>query len=269
MDARSPSKVPAGSSVSDQDRLDSWKEIASYVKRQIRTVQRWEITEGLPIHRHQHSKHGSVYAYKSEIEVWWKARQGASKQRHPEPGQMPARSKALLKLLFPHSAIYALLVVALAFSVGKAKQMFLDRPAAASSRPVTLAVLPFQSISGSLADASTALDMTEEVITECKRSSAVHVVDQNLVMPFQNSVETPQQIAQLLHSDKVLSGTASRSGNGIHVAAQLIDSKSGHAIWSRRFEENSTDWLESEKDIASSIASDVENVVSGESHSLP
>ena len=53
------------------DRLDSWKEIAAYLKRSVRTVTRWEREEGLPIHRHLHSKSGSVYAYKGELDEWW------------------------------------------------------------------------------------------------------------------------------------------------------------------------------------------------------
>jgi Tol biopolymer transport system component len=53
------------------DRLDSWKEIAAYLKRSVRTVTRWEREEGLPIHRHLHSKSGSVYAYKAELDEWW------------------------------------------------------------------------------------------------------------------------------------------------------------------------------------------------------
>ncbi|MCU1257033.1 MAG: repeat-containing protein, partial [Candidatus Angelobacter sp.] len=36
------------------DRLDSWKEIASYLRRDVRTVQRWEKKEGLPVYRHLH-----------------------------------------------------------------------------------------------------------------------------------------------------------------------------------------------------------------------
>jgi hypothetical protein len=52
-------------------RLDSWKEIAAYLKRDIRTVQRWEENEGLPVHRHLHRRQGSVYAYKLELDAWW------------------------------------------------------------------------------------------------------------------------------------------------------------------------------------------------------
>ena len=50
--------------------LDSWKEIAAYLKRDESTVRRWE-EEGLPVHRRAHKKQASVYAYKSEIDAWW------------------------------------------------------------------------------------------------------------------------------------------------------------------------------------------------------
>jgi hypothetical protein len=52
------------------DRLDSWKEIASYLDREVRTAQRWEKRESLPVHRHLHHTTSSVYAYKTEIDKW-------------------------------------------------------------------------------------------------------------------------------------------------------------------------------------------------------
>jgi len=58
--------VPASS----EDRLDSWKEIAAYLNRGVRTVRRWEREEGLPVHRQVHRVLGSVYAFKSEIDAW-------------------------------------------------------------------------------------------------------------------------------------------------------------------------------------------------------
>ena len=53
------------------ERLESWKDIANYLKRGVTTVQRWEKQEGLPVHRHLHDKLGTVYAYKPEIDAWW------------------------------------------------------------------------------------------------------------------------------------------------------------------------------------------------------
>ena len=52
------------------DRLDSWKAIAAYLKRDVTTVQRWEKRERMPVHRHVHDKLGSVYAFRSELDAW-------------------------------------------------------------------------------------------------------------------------------------------------------------------------------------------------------
>src|SRR6478672_7125929 len=56
------------------DRLDSWKEIATYLGRGVRTVQRWEREEGLPVHRLAHEKRGNVYARREELAAWWESR---------------------------------------------------------------------------------------------------------------------------------------------------------------------------------------------------
>jgi hypothetical protein len=56
------------------NRLDSWKEIAVYLDREVRTVQRWEKREHLPVHRHLHRKIGSIFAFKHEIDSWRKSR---------------------------------------------------------------------------------------------------------------------------------------------------------------------------------------------------
>jgi len=53
-----------------RDRLESWKEIAAYLNRSERTVRRWEERESLPVHRLQHEKRGSVYAYTWELDAW-------------------------------------------------------------------------------------------------------------------------------------------------------------------------------------------------------
>ena len=57
--------------------LESWKEIAAYLKRDVSTLKRWEKSEGLPVHRHLHQTRSSVYAYPSELDGWWARRQPA------------------------------------------------------------------------------------------------------------------------------------------------------------------------------------------------
>lgn len=70
--AESRSTQPAEAAV--DDRLDSWKEIAAYLKRDVTTVQRWEKREGMPVRRHVHDKLGSVYAFRSELDAWARGR---------------------------------------------------------------------------------------------------------------------------------------------------------------------------------------------------
>ena len=57
-----------------EGRLDSWKEIASYLGRGVRTVQRWEREEGLPVHRLAHDRRGTIYARREELSEWWESR---------------------------------------------------------------------------------------------------------------------------------------------------------------------------------------------------
>jgi len=57
-----------------EDRLDSWKEIAAYLNRDVTTVQRWEKREGMPVHRHQHDRMWSVYASRTELDAWARSR---------------------------------------------------------------------------------------------------------------------------------------------------------------------------------------------------
>ena len=65
----SSSRTPSSANAID-DRLDSWKEIAAYLNRDVTTVQRWEKREGMPVHRHVHERMGSVYASRAELDAW-------------------------------------------------------------------------------------------------------------------------------------------------------------------------------------------------------
>src|SRR5436190_14221891 len=70
MDAGRSQLPPNRAQGSALESLGSWKEIAAYLKRDERTVRRWE-KDGLPIHRHMHKSRASVYAFKPDVDVWW------------------------------------------------------------------------------------------------------------------------------------------------------------------------------------------------------
>jgi len=78
--------------MSERRILNSWKEIANYLGRGVRTVQRWEAQLGLPVHRPAGKDHSAVLAFSSELDQWLDSRP----LRHATDGSaQPANSEAL------------------------------------------------------------------------------------------------------------------------------------------------------------------------------
>ena len=117
------------------DRLDSWKEIAAHLNRSVRTVTRWEREEGLPVHRHLHSKSGSVYAYKAELDDWWKNR-GVSVDASDSEGQS-SRFRGARRIWIVASAVAILLALSAIVWLSGAR-----RPSLSESRLVPLTTYP-------------------------------------------------------------------------------------------------------------------------------
>jgi TolB-like protein/Flp pilus assembly protein TadD len=88
--------------------FDSWKEIAAYLKRSIKTCQRWESDLGLPIQRSDGTARGKVFAYKEEIDRWLRKMQHLDELTAPAP-RLGRRRK--IKIVFLSAAIIAVLAV--------------------------------------------------------------------------------------------------------------------------------------------------------------
>jgi tetratricopeptide (TPR) repeat protein len=78
-----------------EDRLVSWKEIAAYLDRDERTVQRWHTKSGLPVHHVPGSTNSSVFAYRTEVDAWLNRDRGYDALRHPGPISSSSFSEAL------------------------------------------------------------------------------------------------------------------------------------------------------------------------------
>ena len=78
--------------------LQSWKEIAAYLERDVRTLHRWEKEAGLPVRRHTDKRHASVYAYPSEIEAWRVARPLLAEERRVQLWKRPRTWAAAMAL---------------------------------------------------------------------------------------------------------------------------------------------------------------------------
>ncbi|MEK7403961.1 MAG: hypothetical protein AAB225_02540 [Acidobacteriota bacterium] len=113
----SPSSPPDASrrAPAAPDRLESWKEIAAYLRRDARTVQRWEQTKNLPVHRLPGGKQPRIYALRSGLDAWWNSR-GIHVAQEEEAEHGPgARKGGWRRLAWAAGVAGALLVAAVAY----------------------------------------------------------------------------------------------------------------------------------------------------------
>jgi len=105
-----------------EDRLDSWKEIASYLNRDVTTVQRWEKREGMPVHRHVHDRMGSVHASRAELDTWARSRNLRAVQENgnntPAPNPPSPPRSAILTSLTRWTFVLPLAAAGVALAIG-------------------------------------------------------------------------------------------------------------------------------------------------------
>lgn len=150
------------------DRLDSWKEIAAYLHRDVRTVQRWEKTAGLPVHRHAAARLRTAFAYRSELDAWWRSQrvnlEGAEGPHDHRPG---ARG--------PWGATA---VAAVGLMVALAGALVFDRPASRlvqagePARPLRVLVTP---LVDQLGDGHTAALLDQLMAGQLARHTGIEV----------------------------------------------------------------------------------------------
>lgn len=275
-------------------RLDSWKEIASHFNRSEKTVRRWEEKEGLPVHRLLHEKRGTVYAYSDELEAWWESRQshnsisaGPFNQELPEPELEAAfaetaksdvetfvptldgtsetdgsgteerspgsqASTQRRQVIFIICGLFVIVGLSAAISLGR----FLSsaRQKAPSISVHSLAVLPFENLSGDTEQEYFADGMTAELITELAKISSIRVISRTSVMRYKRIRRPLADIARELNVNAVVEGEVLRSQNRVRVTAQLIDTSTDRHLWSETYERDLRDVVSLQADVAQSIA---------------
>lgn len=205
------------------ERLDSWKEIASYLRRDVRTVQRWEKKEGLPVHRHQHDKLGSVYAYPAELTSWFTTRQQAA-----PPDSQSTEQQARFGEKTPGDKI-------------------------------KLAVLPFGNLSGSQEDNYFSEGLTEEMITQITRlqPAELAVIARGTALHYNSSPTSLEQMKKDLGVDYVLEGKVRRGGDRVRITAQLSEVQDQTQLWAETYERDMSDMLSVQAEIAEAIAAEI------------
>ncbi len=243
------------------ERLDSWKEIAAYLRREVRTVQRWERSEGLPVHRHLHEKLGTVYAYRSELDTWWHSRQaGIEKQEQSNqhvtsetPVEAPKTAKQNIhvsRLVFVTLAVA--FTITIASNYGQIARWIEHWRNPAPSR-VRVAVLPFKNLGGDPDQQYFAAGLTDEMIARLSQVSPqkIRVVALNATY-----LDKPlREIGKEFQVGYVLKGSVRRAGGRVGVTGELIQVQDQTEVWAQSYERDLSDVLQIQSEIARAIAS--------------
>jgi TolB-like protein/Tfp pilus assembly protein PilF len=248
------------------DRLDSWKEIAAYLKRDVTTVQRWEKREGMPVHRQLHDRMASVYASTSELDTWVQSRRKGLEeeenklQTEATPGEgieVPptGTSRTRLWLVAGGVLVLAFLAVAMFYShAWHGKQPKIR----------SLAVLPLNNLSGDATQEYLSDGMTEALIGRLSRIRDLHVTSRTTVMQFKDTKLSVPEIASKLGVDAIVEGSVIREGSRIRVNARLIRGATDDQFWSETYDHDLSGVLALESEVAQSIARKVEVTITGE-----
>ena len=209
------------------DRLESWKEIATYLKRGVRTVRRWEKEEGLPIHRQRHKTLGTVYAITSELEAWRASRSGAPAAPDSAPAEPAHTSSRLMIAVLPFANL----------SVASAPDF----------------------IAEGMTD-----EVISQLGRFNPRH--LGVIARTTMMQYQQRKRTVRQVGAELHVDYIVEGSVRREGDHVRVTAQLVRVADQSHVWSGAYDETTGSLLALQRALAAAIAHEIRETLSPANH---
>ena len=268
----------------DEPRLESWGEIAAYLRREIRTVQRWERYQGLPIRRLQIGKLGSVYAFRSELDKWYRERQPAaengeedaekstngeiaaqvavSTDREEEKsnsatsgGQVPPARPRFTRL---HITITLLALIVLAVIIPSTYFVLGGHFTARSTTgKIRLVVLPFANLSGDPQQDYFSAGLTDEMITQLGRLDPDRL---GVIAATASKLIAGKSIAEIGRTFDVqyaLEGSARRAGNHVRIDVQLIQVSDQTNLWANSYTGDLGDILNVQDEVAAAVAGQI------------
>jgi TolB-like protein/Tfp pilus assembly protein PilF len=117
----------------------------------------------------------------------------------------------------------------------------------------SIAVLPFENMSGDPEQQYFSDGITEQIITSISKVPYIFVIARQSSFAFRDKQLTVQQIAEKLGVRYILEGSLQRSGERLRINAQLIDAKSGHHIWAENYDRKLDDIFAVQDDICKNI----------------
>src|SRR6266404_6040887 len=268
----------------DEPRLESWGEIAAYLRREIRTVQRWERYQGLPIRRLVIGKLGSVYAYRSELDKWFRERQppaengeqdaekttngeiaahvAVATDREEEKSndatsgaQVPPARPRFTRL---HITITLLALIVLAVIIPSTYFVLGGHfTARSTSGKIRLVVLPFTNLSGDPQQDYFSAGLTDEMITQLGRLDPDRL---GVIAATASKLIAGKSIAEIGRTFDVqyaLEGSARRAGNHVRIDVKLIQVSDQTNLWANSYTGDLGDILNVQDEVTAAVAGQI------------
>ena len=283
--------LPAG------QRLESWKEIASYLRRDKRTVQRWEKEYGLPVHRLQLNTGSTVYAYTAELDGWYAERRppnlGAdvTTGEVEEPDDDPQVESATQPDMEPNGPTEPTadvitpnprkaegseaptpgqkeeprrgvrLKIEIAVSLlAVSALVFAGREFIFRKPPsgkIRMVVLPLKNLSGDSQQDYFSAGLTDEMITQLGRLDAQRL---GVIAPDSSKLVAGKSIAELGRSLDVqyaLEGSVRHGGNQVRIDVQLVQVSDQTQLWADSYTGDVSDILRLQDEVAKAVAGQI------------
>jgi TolB-like protein/DNA-binding winged helix-turn-helix (wHTH) protein/Tfp pilus assembly protein PilF len=180
----------------------------------------------------------------------------APRETHEPPLPLPPPTQAQAKRFNKHRiALVVVPVLVLATIV----YVVLTRQRNRSATPAvrSIVVLPFQNLSGDASQDYLVDGVTDALIGDLAQIGALRVISRTSAMHYKGTNKSLPEIAKELNVDAVVEGTVQRSGERVHVRAQLIHAASDSHLWAADYDRDSRDILDLQSEVARAIASEV------------
>jgi TolB-like protein/DNA-binding winged helix-turn-helix (wHTH) protein/Tfp pilus assembly protein PilF len=163
----------------------------------------------------------------------------------------------------------ALLLMLIALNLAGLRDRVLRAVGAAREPPLqieSIAVLPLENLSGDPQQEYFADGMTEELITDLGKISALRVISRTSVMRYKGTKKPLPEIAKELNVDAVVEGTVLRSDDRVRITANLLDARADRHLWSETYERDLGDVLMLQGEVARAITNEIQIKVTPQEH---
>ena len=157
------------------------------------------------------------------------------------------------------AVVIALLVVAGGVAIWKSSQpppmevASVEKMAFPLPDKPSIAVLPFDNLSGDPKQEYLSDGISEEIISALSSVPKLFVIARNSTFTYKGKPVKVQQVAEELGVQYVLEGSVKKSGDKIRITAQLVDALNGHHLWAKRYDRNLKDIFAVQDEITKKI----------------